>query len=346
MHRSFLSCDWGTTHFRLRLVDADTGDIVSEIKTADGVAAVADHVSASGEPATEAFPRILAEHAHRLLAGEWHGLPACVPGPRCAHTTGWKRVPLSQSGRIATHCVVSGMASSRLGWIELPYAEVPAPLSGSSLNHRSVRLPLKSGVAIEVILVSGLKTETDVMRGEETEAVGLATLHPEWFDDRDILLILPGTHSKHLTISGDNIVSFQTFMTGELFAHLAQMPTLKHCVDSARITPSSAHFRQGVRQALNEELLPSLFKVRALNLLGHADRQQSHAYLSGLLIGSELRSAMEERAPELAIAATGDLAGLYQAAIDETGILNVRILTPENVEKSVVHGHLRILKDI
>jgi len=312
MHRSFLSCDWGTTHFRLRVVDADTGDIVTEVKTTDGVAAVAR----AGEPGTEAFSRILAEHADRLLA---------------------------KSGRIATHCIVSGMASSRLGWFELPYAEVPAPLSGSGLIHRSVRLPLKSGVSIEVILVSGLKTETDVMRGEETEAVGLASLHSEWFNDRDILLILPGTHSKHLTISGNNIVSFRTFMTGELFAHLAQMPTLKPCIDSARIAPSSPHFRRGVRQALNEELLPSLFKVRALNLLGHADRQQSHAYLSGLLIGSELRSAMAERAPEFVIAATGDLAGLYQAAIDEIGMSNARILTAENIEKSVVHGHLRIL---
>ena len=40
MKKQFLSCDWGTSSFRLRLIDADSGSIISEIEDGDGIAAV------------------------------------------------------------------------------------------------------------------------------------------------------------------------------------------------------------------------------------------------------------------------------------------------------------------
>ena len=56
----------------------------------------------------------------------------------------------------------------------------------------------------------------DVMRGEETQIFGALAL-----SGRDEgLFLLPGTHSKWAEVKDGRIVSFRTFMTGEVFGAL------------------------------------------------------------------------------------------------------------------------------
>jgi 2-dehydro-3-deoxygalactonokinase len=193
---AFFSCDFGTSSFRLRKVRAN-GDVADERKEAVGVRDLyerCDPGDAEGRAAV--FASFLADQLRVLGAGDAaRGRPPVV--------------------------VVSGMASSSIGWRELPYASVPFALDGADARTEAFGLDLGRGTAAQVILVSGLATTDDVMRGEETELLGLFA-ERRWAEvAEDGLVVLPGTHSKHVILEHGRATDFRTYMTGELFDALA-----------------------------------------------------------------------------------------------------------------------------
>jgi 2-dehydro-3-deoxygalactonokinase len=122
-----------------------------------------------------------------------------------------------------------------------------------------------------------------VMRGEETQAAGALALHPGF----DGVLCLPGTHSKWLQVSAGEVVSFQTFMTGELFALLSTQSVLRHSMAEGW---DDAAFDAGLSEALSrpERIAARLFSLRAESLLHALPGAAARSRLSGLLIGIEL----------------------------------------------------------
>lgn len=59
----------------------------------------------------------------------------------------------------------------------------------------------------------------DVMRGEETQIFGAIRLDPGLWEARHVA-VLPGTHSKWVTLDDGHSVAFRTFLTGELYTLL------------------------------------------------------------------------------------------------------------------------------
>jgi len=124
------------------------------------------------------------------------------------------------------------MASSSVGWRELPYAKTPFPLDGSGVRSDELTWSKPEWLG-PVHLISGVATACDMMRGEETEIIGLMSEASLASQRNRSLLILPGTHSKHVWIEDQSVVEFRTFMTGELFEVLGQQSLLKASVDAA-----------------------------------------------------------------------------------------------------------------
>lgn len=181
--------------------------------------------------------------------------------------------------------IVCGMAGSRQGWFEAPYRMVPCtPLDRAGL----VRVPVQDA-RIAVYIAPGLKQTrpADVMRGEETQIAGALALHPAF----DGVMCLPGTHSKWAQISAGEVVSFQTFMTGELFALLSEKSVLRHGMTGKGW--DDAGFEAGLSAALSrpDRIGAQLFSLRAEGLLAGLSPEQERARLSGLLIGVELAAA-------------------------------------------------------
>lgn len=310
----FLSCDWGTTHFRLRLADRHTGAIRDEIKTPEGAARLAE--TAPGPQREERYAQCLAAHAATLLA---------------------------RNSAAAADCLVSGMATSRIGWKELPYAPLPQPLDGSALLSETLQLPLPDHPPLRVRLISGVRDEENVMRGEETELLGLAQKLP-YLSDAEALLLMPGTHSKHVRISGGKIIGFDTLMTGELFAHLPSAPTLREALQSAdRFDASSPSFAQGVHEASTPGFFKTLFKIRARRLLDGATPTEGAARLSGLLIGAELLQISATPGLRILLAAGGSLGALYRQAANALGLANIESVPTGLMEEAATQGHLRLL---
>lgn len=181
--------------------------------------------------------------------------------------------------------VACGMVGSRQGWCEAPYRTVPCtPLDRTAQVQATTTDP-----RLKVSIAPGLKqtSPADVMRGEETQIAGALRLMPGY----DGVLCLPGTHSKWVHISAGEVVSFQTFMTGEMFALLAEASVLRHGMQGGGW--DDAAFDAAVSDALSkpEKLGARLFSLRAEGLIAGLSPQAARARLSGLLIGTELAAA-------------------------------------------------------
>lgn len=192
--------------------------------------------------------------------------------------------PWLMAGKV-TDVIACGMVGSRQGWMEAPYRTAPCtPLDPATL----VSVPTKDP-RLAVRLVPGLRQNApaDVMRGEETQIAGALALHPNF----DGVLCLPGTHCKWAQISAGEVVSFQTFMTGELFALLSEASVLRHSMIGDGWDEQA--FMNALSDAISrpEKLAARLFSLRAETLIAGLQPGEARARLSGLLIGIELAAA-------------------------------------------------------
>lgn len=213
-----------------------------------------------------------------------------------------------------TPVVVCGMAGARQGWREAPYATVPCTPPG--MTH-AISVSAKD-TRIAVHILPGVKQDdpADVMRGEETQIGGFLALNPEF----DGVLCLPGTHTKWVHISAGEIVSFRTFMTGEMFDLLAGHSVLSHSLSGEGW--DDAAFGQAVDDAISspQHLTSRLFSLRARALLHGTEPAETRARLSGALIGLELASARSYwLGQDIAIIGGADLSQAYAAALGAQG---------------------------
>lgn len=211
-----------------------------------------------------------------------------------------------------TRIVACGMVGARQGWHEAPYAPVPG-----SPGTRAVPCAAQDA-RLDVFILPGLKQEkkADVMRGEETQIAGYLAGQPGF----DGVICLPGTHTKWAHISAEEVVSFQTFMTGEMFDLTSSRSVLRHSMDTDWDEES---FEQGLSQTLSRpaSFAAELFSIRANQLL-HADRPGANrARLSGLLIGLELTGAKPYwLGQNVAIIGDPALSRHYQTALRHQGV--------------------------
>lgn len=179
-----------------------------------------------------------------------------------------------------TRILASGMITSRQGWVETGYGDCPAALG--ALARGLVRLRLDGGA--EIAFAPGLRMAEppyDVMRGEEVQLLGLG---------RDGLVLLPGTHSKWARVADGRVERFATFLTGELHAVLLAHTIVGRLARGAE--PDDAAFDRGLADGAEVPeaggLARAVFSARSLVLANRLAPEGVSAYLSGLLIGSEI----------------------------------------------------------
>lgn len=204
-----------------------------------------------------------------------------------------------------------GMVGARDGWAEAPYETCP-------VDPR--RLPATSVANGRVEIVHGVRTQAggrpDMMRGEETQIAGALRIAPE-LAQGDVTIVAPGTHSKWAQLVDGTLFDFRTAMTGELFELLLRHSLLV----GGEAEPSGAGFCAGLEACRRGAPLSDLFAARAARLLEGRDQSWAAGYVSGLLIGAEVREMLAWRpAQEIALVGEPGLAALYGAALEDCAV--------------------------
>ncbi|MCK5804075.1 MAG: 2-dehydro-3-deoxygalactonokinase, partial [Lentisphaeria bacterium] len=304
------SCDWGSTHVRLRLVECETAVVVGEMTDARGASAVSSGARTACERA-ERFEAVFVELVSKLEEAVSMDL-ASVPA------------------------VLSGMVTSAHGWCELPYAAAPVPLDGSGFVTE-----IRKQGARHLFFVSGVRTACDVMRGEETELAGLAALPNSPLGGcGETLVLLPGTHTKHVLVRDGVLADFATHMTGELYAVLQEHSVLRHSLAEAGDTIDDEAFSAGLAAA-EGRFTQDLFGVRVGTLLRGDSASQSASFVNGLLLGTEL-GALEGERP-VVLCASGRVGMLYGRALAGLGFDHrVQTVSGDALGRLAVLGHQRV----
>lgn len=348
----FISCDWGTSAFRLRLLDG--GRILATLSTHAGIAATYAAWEASGLAAAQrvAFYREVLEKA----IGDLAALMQASGEARVRDAGGVHR--RDRDGRSAPDLqgvpvVVSGMASSSIGMLELPYHPLPFDVSGVGLLPRT--LPPTTASPRTLYLLPGVRSADDVMRGEETQLIGCGVNQPG-----ERVFIFPGTHSKHVIVRNGRAVDLKTFMTGEFFSLLARQSILAGSVaapgpesgpDPARAAGLPAAFFAGLAAARESGLLHNAFLTRTNHLFHKYGKEDNYHFLSGLLIGEELvellgyprdnGAAMASRQfRPITLVASSPLREAYGAALGQLGVGQPTVI---DADQALIAGHCAII---
>jgi 2-dehydro-3-deoxygalactonokinase len=214
--------------------------------------------------------------------------------------------------------LLCGMVGSRTGWQEAPY--VPCPAGLPEIVAGIVTAPSDK---LRAKIVPGLSAEADhkgllnVMRGEETQIYGLSR------KVGDSSYVLPGTHCKWANVENGIVTGFSSYMTGEMFQVLKRHSILGDLmVDDA---DDADAFLLGVDRALEDKSFLSLvFSVRTEGLFGHIKPESLSSYLSGLLIGSEIRAEIGRHGVRpVGLIGDGTLVNLYERALKHTGFYKI-----------------------
>ncbi|MFC3120670.1 2-dehydro-3-deoxygalactonokinase [Agaribacter flavus] len=242
--------DWGTTNFRAFLLDSNN-ELISETAANIGLLSIND-----GN-----FARALAS-----ILEKWQ--------------PDYKAMPI----------IMAGMVGSAKGWHNVDY--VNCPMSAGDLCHSLFNFQLPWGP--EALIVPGVSYTSsigkDVMRGEEIQIFGLASL----LKAHQFEAVFPGTHSKHVVFEQGQILSFATYMTGELFSILD-----KHSILASEKADkhefSSTAFYRGINDAQDGQLTHRLFLARTHMLFAQIQESEVADYISGMLIGHELQSKVGQK---------------------------------------------------
>jgi 2-dehydro-3-deoxygalactonokinase len=218
------------------------------------------------------------------------------------------------------------MVGSSIGWAQAPYVACPTrpdEIAAASIGPDSGRVRIVPGLSCRNRLGA-----PDVMRGEETQILGALRSHPDLTRGRHVLC-LPGTHTKWVVLEDGSVREFLTAPTGELFDLLAQHSILVRDVrDGAGATRkiNAAIFARGlakIERFASVSLLHRIFECRTRRLSGEFSSQDSESFLSGLILGEDVRGAAEllfDGADQvIRIIGAPELARLYSVAVEVCG---------------------------
>ncbi len=215
--------------------------------------------------------------------------------------------------------VICGMAGSRQGWKEAQYVKMPTKISQV---FQSVITVKTEDSRLKVYILPGLCQQDidnpDVIRGEETQLIGLI----DSTKDFSGIVCMPGTHSKWVEIEDGTICSSRTYFTGELFSLLCNHSMLRHSIEYVKSDKNSGFF-EGVERAFKESTsaFSDIFSIRARQLLFDSTKAWSYSFLSGLLIGHEIKHGIsQEKVRQVTIIGETSLVENYSTAFAQIGI--------------------------
>lgn len=252
------------------------------------------------------------------------GVNVIPPGDAPRRFNDEVRPALAAEGLPALFC---GAIGSNVGWRAVPYVDCPAGLADVAAGLVEVDA--------RVWIAPGLRCQgpvgVDVLRGEETKALGWIGLDPSRAAGRH-LVCEPGTHPKWLVIEDGHVAFFLSAFTGELYAVLSSASILR----SDGEVHDLAIFDAGLSAAGDgDALLNRIYTARSRVAGAGAAQATTGSYLSGVLIGAET-------------AATPRLLGLEGEPVillgeDPLRALYARALIRRNIETTLADGEATAL---
>lgn len=294
--------DWGTTHLRAYLCQVNNDFSLSHLKTLTG--------------------RGVSKVSNKFEQELFHCIKPWI--------TEFGKLPILLSGQIG----------SSIGWRETSY--LACPINPDEIAKSCMEFTVQQQ---SISIVPGLSCahdndHHDVMRGEELQVLGWLSQHPNHRKGSH-LVCLPGTHTKWVLVRDGNIELFKTAMTGELYALLCDHSIL---IQKQNSQFNLNAFEQGAKYTLESKLgsfTHGLFSVRTKQLFNELSADHAASYLSGILIGTDVRAAMNATEWHLDELESVIIIGNDRLSMQFAQVLKLLNINSEiiNVEQATISGY-------
>ena len=238
--------------------------------------------------------------------------------------------------------LASGMITSEFGLVNLPH--IPAPAGLTELHERMYETVLTHIASVPFVFIRGVKMDStawedaDMMRGEETELMGLA-------DSEAGVYILPGSHSKIIeTDSRGRIARFKTMLTGEMISALSENTILKDAVDLREQTLQEEYLLKGFDYARQHGLNEALFKVRILKNLYGAGDSALYSFYMGCVLCDEIRYIQKRNAPRIILGGKTAIKNAMAVLLREYTQVPITVIPARLAEHASALGAVKIFE--
>ncbi len=238
--------------------------------------------------------------------------------------------------------LASGMITSEFGLCTVPHSIAPLDIKEIKRNSKEVLLPEIS--SIPFFFISGVKTvgnsplDTNMMRGEETELVGI-------MEKGEAVYILPGSHNKIISVDCDGIIrNFLSTITGELIAALTERTILSVSVDINADEPSRGGVIDGYEYAQEHGVNEALLKPRALRVAGEVDNAYIYGFFMGAVLSDEVRPILKMKEKRVIIGGRKEIKLPLAELLSVYSDKEIIILNDDEAEFSSVRGAIKIFE--
>ena len=308
---TYITIDGGTTNTRLHLVR--NKEIISTLKLSVGARKNIENPGLFKESIRDAIERLLKENN------------------------------LTESD--ITRILASGMITSEFGLINLPHTEAPAGIRELHDTMKETVIPEISSVPF--VFMRGVKVigdslyNTDIMRGEETELMGMIDL-----SYGKCIYILPGSHSKIIKVDNDGrITAFSTMLTGEMIASLSQNTILKDAVDLSDSSLNEEYLIKGYEYSKEYGINNALFKTRILKNIFACDKDETYSFFMGVMLCEEIEEIIKSDADSVALGGKAQIKEATAMILTKKCDKKIIVLDEKTVDSSTALGAVRIYEN-
>ena len=242
-----------------------------------------------------------------------------------------------------TAIIASGMITSEFGLINLPH--LVAPTGITELHKGITKKDIPEVTSLGISFIPGVKTigtleSTDMMRGEETELMGIQ--NPEY---GECVYVLPGSHSKIIrTDECGRITSFSTTLTGEMLAALSEGTILRDAVSLECEELDCESLTMGYAYAVEHGINEALFKTRILKNLFGKSPVECYSFFLGVVLSSEIKTIISSEARTVVIGGRKQIKLATKCLVERHSDKRVIALSDADVDTSTVRGMIRIFE--
>lgn len=323
----YITIDAGTTNTRLYLVKQKNNEVVAQTKKSFGIRNVAMDRS------TSTFTNELSRSIREIMASN-----DCDPSS-------------------TSFIVASGMITSNLGLIEVPYVTSPSTID--DLAKGAVIKKWSQLFNIPCIFIPGIKNnlpherkqelfkymnEIDVMRGEEVETIGLIE---QLNLTKKGLVILPGSHMKYILVDDQTILSSLSTLSGEMLSAIQKGTILSSSLHRDLIKEVDADLLwQGFQAGKTYGLSRSLYHIRLLQLFEELEEDGRANYFVGAVLAGDFkmleRVYRNEELNWIVVGGSNPLRSSFVDILQRIGVKNIIEATDEQVMMSTILGCKKI----
>lgn len=240
-------------------------------------------------------------------------------------------------------CILaSGMITSEFGLVNLKHINLPAGVKKLKENIHTTKIEEIS--SLDFNFVPGVKInsesfeQTDLIRGEETEVIGI--IDPKY---NDALYILCGSHSKIMKVNQNSeIISFATMLTGEMITALSQGTILKDAVCLDVTTLNDDFLLSGYDYTCENGINEALFKVRILKNIYNKSKEELYSFFMGIILCGEINHIIKNEEKTIVLSGRKQIKNAMSIILNKVSDKKIVVLSDEVVDNSTTLGVIKI----